>query len=93
MLLGVGAAVAMAHGGPADASRSFSQKIDEQKQAVEEQSARLEYLLEQQMNAVKANAKGKEEVRSRAWRAPALASPMNDFQQSMSRSSRRNFVC
>lgn len=92
VLLGVGAAAALAHGGPADAV-SFTQKMEEQRQAVESQAARLEYLLEQQVNAAKANAKGKEEVRSRAWRAPALSLPMKGCQRRMSEACRRPMYC
>lgn len=62
LLLGMGAALAVAQSGPAGAA-SFSDKVEAQKRAVAEQSSRLEYLLEQQMNAAKAGAKGKEEVR------------------------------
>lgn len=72
VLLGMGAAVAVASGGPADAA-SFTEKVQEQQKAFEAQSSKLEYLLEQQMNAAKATAKGKEEVRSHASRAPAHA--------------------
>lgn len=63
VLLAMGAALVVTHSGPAEAL-SFTEKVEKEKKEIAEQSSRLEYLLEQQMNATKAGAKGKEEVRS-----------------------------